>query len=1605
MSTKKITYDNKVGVIPKTIRINQVWDDDMNHIKDVVNTNADQLAQNTNDIANITGNPVTAANVSAVAHLEYLLGSNVQLQLDQTETAIISTVKTNKRDDKNMYQTGINRVDLDTSVVSITSPSSLQVTNVNNIMFVNDINIDTNANRESNFIKSFGNIIFDVDDVNTPLPVNTRGIFYAGIDTTGTQVYRIAKFYDQDICYLVRMIVANTAGVYSIVSFKYMPDLSQNKVNNRDRLVLFSGSIAPSGAASISFANRSMSYGRNSINYDTNKLDPNYLTVPDSVNPTPMAFLLMKPNVTSLAVAIATQTVLNPTQWFTSTGATGGTAVAATNYQVYKVWLTVTKTIIIQTIASTSNAPQLGVNAIFANRDDALAGLESVNFPIMLPAGDAVGIGTFYLRAGTNVNGSGMMDPNDFFFKGYITSSSTSLTGVTNHDALSGKNDNPNFQHATTTQIGQWNTAYAERNQWNGGATGLVAATGRTSLGANAIGSNIFTSPNPSAITFLRANADNSVSWLDAATFRTAIGAGTGTVGGAGSTNYIPKWSSASALGLSQIFDNGTSIGIGTITPQAGTKITIQGVAPNGVIYVEMPMVNNAPSGTGAVPDAFRLNMNGHNGTSTTSVAGFYTTFQGNKNIAFYAHNHSSLADVTDSVAFQAAFKDITTGNIAFKAMKGSNLVYQMTEEGLTFFNNSVGIGVLDPIGKLNINTGSVPSSNVLAQANGTISFCNTTATTNFVPTIIGKSSNGIGLELVSASWDTNPNPDMFFIAKDGATDGDFTLFTNPAFRFTRFSSTLFDIIRDGRVESLGSILTRTNGFLANKGTHGTSVTPVYQNLISLNEPTKGAGIQVGNSFASNNGTYLRFVVNNTTASSPINAMDIVQNGSIGIGTSNPTLGKVQIKGTGQMFVLQGSTDVAESQYMAFYDSVSTRRAYIGYGSATVNNFYINNDEANAHISIMTNGTGNVGIGTINPSSARLQVEGTINDAIIAKNLTSTGVSSINATSNDGAYGLGIGTCNTAFITSISFGSAGDTYIRASLNSKDLNIVNTSSTDGSIKILTSLSGVTTEKMRILANGNIGIGISAPTNKFQVQLEPGFSYSMNNLPVGNIGFVNAAAGSLPMIVSKSDTTTGLYLLAGTDDTNIAGDMRFNVRSNTGDAVNFTDLTKIAFTFGMNQTALVSILRNGNVGIGVSPSTYGFISGSKILEVQNTSTAANSQAHSILSSAATTFSGSVGTYAWAMPGISHAEKRVGYIAMTLDTGFTSASPKTMMTFYTHSGTALSEAMRVTPDNNLAIGITNAAAITSRLAIRGSFTIDSNLDSAAARPAVGAGTMSYGEIRGYGINSPLLDSGFLRLSAGGGTQGNVKSYIDLSGQSNTADMQQNIVFGTSGTERMRLLGGGNFGVGIAAPTARLHTFTNVANTQAFIAKGRACGHTTVQQFFDNAPIRIGDDFCTIVYGGDNSSGQNDLQFTNSTGAGVVTNTRINRYGGQITMGPGGAVLALQVNGNLQYTGTSSQGSDSRIKENIKSLENGLETVLKLRPCTFDRTDSDRKGDLGFIAQEIEKVLPQLIYTTQYQGFSDFKTVDYISIIPILTKAIQELKQEIFQLKQNLN
>jgi hypothetical protein len=122
--------------------------------------------------------------------------------------------------------------------------------------------------------------------------------------------------------------------------------------------------------------------------------------------------------------------------------------------------------------------------------------------------------------------------------------------------------------YGTTNNSTNWNTAYTDRLKWDGGATGLTASTGRTSLGATTVGGNLFTLTDPSAVTFVRLNADNTVSALSASDFRTAIGAGTSST-----TGTVTSVALSVPTGLSISGSPITSSGTLAITLTAGYSI------------------------------------------------------------------------------------------------------------------------------------------------------------------------------------------------------------------------------------------------------------------------------------------------------------------------------------------------------------------------------------------------------------------------------------------------------------------------------------------------------------------------------------------------------------------------------------------------------------------------------------------------------------------------------------------------------------------------------------------------------------------------------------------------------------------------------------------------------------------------------------------------------------------------------------------------------------------------------------------------------------------------------------------------------------------------
>tara|TARA_B100000123_G_C25740448_1_gene433704 strand:+ start:4319 stop:5443 length:1125 start_codon:yes stop_codon:yes gene_type:complete len=86
----------------------------------------------------------------------------------------------------------------------------------------------------------------------------------------------------------------------------------------------------------------------------------------------------------------------------------------------------------------------------------------------------------------------------------------------------------------------------------------------------------------------------------------------------------------------------------------------------------------------------------------------------------------------------------------------------------------------------------------------------------------------------------------------------------------------------------------------------------------------------------------------------------------------------------------------------------------------------------------------------------------------------------------------------------------------------------------------------------------------------------------------------------------------------------------------------------------------------------------------------------------------------------------------------------------------------------------------------------------------------------------------------------------------------------------------------------------------------------------------------------------------------------------------------------------------SDERLKDNIETIENGLSKVEQLRGVTYTR---DEKKNIGVIAQEVEKILPEVVLTADDEMGT--KSVDYSRLTAVLIEAVKDLSGRVKELE----
>ncbi len=213
-------------------------------------------------------------------------------------------------------------------------------------------------------------------------------------------------------------------------------------------------------------------------------------------------------------------------------------------------------------------------------------------------------------------------------------------------------------------------------------------------------------------------------------------------------------------------------------------------------------------------------------------------------------------------------------------------------------------------------------------------------------------------------------------------------------------------------------------------------------------------------------------------------------------------------------------------------------------------------------------------------------------------------------------------------------------------------------------------------------------------------------------------------------------------------------------------------------------------------------------------------------------------------------------------------------------------------------------------------------------------------------------------------------------------------------SGVARFYISPAGNVGIGTTAPVAKL----SIRTTDTDAATYSIAAKTTGTNYGVDAEA-VGSGATTNVGGYFAASG------ATSNYAIIVPSGY-----GSVGIGTTTPSYTLTVAGTAWVTSGAWSGSDSRWKRNVAALSpsSSLDKILALRPVNFEwkADEYPQLGftngiQVGFIAQDVEKVIPELV-TTDDKGY---KGMSYEKLTPVLTGAVQEQQSQIEGLKSQVS
>ncbi|MEI8344058.1 MAG: tail fiber domain-containing protein, partial [Candidatus Moraniibacteriota bacterium] len=497
-------------------------------------------------------------------------------------------------------------------------------------------------------------------------------------------------------------------------------------------------------------------------------------------------------------------------------------------------------------------------------------------------------------------------------------------------------------------------------------------------------------------------------------------------------------------------------------------------------------------------------------------------------------------------------------------------------------------------------------------------------------------------------------------------------------------------------------------------------------------------------------------------------------------------------------------------------------------------------------------------------------------------------------------------------------------------------------------------GTANRKMTIDSTGNVGIGTTAPSNKLEIAIT-GTAPSMDiaGQANGTIGFSDASVDWPGMSGKQAAVNSpGLFIVGATNDTNSRADMELSVRES--DSTDYATLTSAAFKFTRYTTDLVTILRNGNVGIGTTgPATK--------LTVQGANGVTGAAAPQLASTNGLLIDDGTS------PNIQFRSNTTGnaYIFFGDDDadagGITYDFTNDVMKF--RSG-ATGDVLNI-KSGNVGIGTTLPAY---------KFHVNSSIAAVAAFEST---TTPYIVLRQNGVDKFYIGDR-AAVSGSGGVGYDIWSAGDLRFFTNNGS-----------TPKVTIDNTGNVGIGTTAPGAKL----SVASPDDGSMQIRMQGTAAPTYYWEM---------------GREAMSTGDFRINESFAGSVSNKFTIRTSNGNVGIGTAGPGYKLTVAGMAWVTSGAWSGSDQRWKKNIQPIANSLDKVLQLSGVSYDwRADEfpannfDNKTHLGFIAQDVEKIAPDLVTT----GADGFKGLDYNGFSSLLVGAVQELASSANKLALSAN